>query len=125
MRKAIPILAAGTLTVILFDISASVLSLYLGLPYGYFAIGSFLIYLAFGFFGGRVSFWFYGAVIGAILGLVDSTIGWAISWNIGPGRPKVDINSLVIAISVLFVMIYGAIVGFIGGALSLLRKKDA
>jgi hypothetical protein len=124
MRKFAPIIAVGVITVILFDISASVLSSYLGLSYGYFSIGSFLIYLAFGFLGARVSSWFYGSVVGAILGLADSTIGWAISWSIGPGRPEMEMNGLLIAITVLFVMVYGAVVGLIGGALSLLKKRD-
>lgn len=29
-----------------------------------------------------------GTMAGAIVGVVDSTVGWWISWQIGPGRPS-------------------------------------
>jgi len=54
-------------------------------------------------------------VVGAVTGFVEATVGWAISWRIGPGRiPKT--NPVSIAIVVLSMTAFGF--GFaIAGAL--------
>jgi hypothetical protein len=41
----------------------------------------------------------YAEIIGAIAGFISATLGWAITWRIGPGRLE-DVNVVSIAIVV-------------------------
>ena len=55
----------------------------------------------------------------AVVGVVDSTLGWAISWRIGPGRVEIGNGPLVVQLAVTIVMvvaIYG-VSGFAGAAI--------
>lgn len=69
--------------------------------------------------------WFYGLATGAVMGLVDSTIGWAISWTIGPGKPETEMNAATIGVTIVFVIIFAGMVGMFGGLLSNLMKRHA
>src|SRR5687767_5139606 len=95
--KVVGIIVIGVLLVVVFDVAASLIAVSTGIPYFTFAIGSLLIYVLFGFLTGLYSKWFYGAAAGAVIGLVESTLGWAISWYIGPGKPEIEMNVLLIA----------------------------
>jgi hypothetical protein len=48
----------------------------------------------------------YVEIIGAIAGFVESTLGWAITWRIGPGRIE-DANAVSVAIVVLSMTAFG------------------
>jgi hypothetical protein len=52
----------------------------------------------------------------AVVGVVDSTLGWAISWWIGPGRTDVVDEASVASTIVMVVAIYG-VFGLAGAAL--------
>lgn len=125
MTRAIKIALIGAVAVLLLDTVASILAVSFNLAYGWFSIGSFLLYLVFGYWTGRTSKWFVGGLVGVFMSIVESTFGWAISWYIGPGELTSEINPLVVGITIAFVMIVGAILGLAGGALSLLKQSDA
>ena len=125
MDDAIKIVLIGAMAVLVFDTVASVLSLSTGLTYGWFSIGSSALYLIFGYLAARRSKWFFGGLVGAFLGLVDSTLGWTISWTIGPGKPDIEMNIVLLAVTVVFVMIVAAVLGLIGGLGSLIKKRNA
>ena len=57
----------------------------------------------------------FAPLASGITSLVDSTLGWYISWVIGPGRPVVEMDSTAIISTIFFVTLLGAILGFIGG----------
>ncbi len=118
MKSTRGVILLGSIAVLLFDALASSLSLQFGFAYARAAIGTYVIYAFAGFLAGRFGGWKHGALVGVALGLVDATIGWAVSWFIGPGKP-VDGASLtpILWIGVaLTVMLLGAILGAIGGA---------
>ena len=48
----------------------------------------------------------YAEIIGAIAGFVESTLGWTITWRIGPGRIK-DANAISVAIVVVSMTAFG------------------
>ena len=73
--------------VLVFDIAASLTSLGAGLPYGWFMIGSVVIYLAAGYMGAPRFGVRSAAGATVLVALVDATLGWAVSWFIGPGQP--------------------------------------
>jgi hypothetical protein len=125
MRDIVKIVFIGALAVLVFDAVAAVLSLTYGPAYGWFSIGSFLLYLLFGYLVARRSKWFSGSVAGAFLGLIESTLGWAISWYIGPGKVSMEMNPVLIVATIIFVVGVAAVLGLIGGALSLLKRSDA
>lgn len=107
-----------------FDAAASLTSLVTGLPYGWFTVGSVLIYVTSAYRGGT-KFGFRNAVVATvILALVDATAGWAISWLIGPGQvaePGVSIPVILLsgAIGAFF---FGGITGSIGAGIAAKRR---
>jgi hypothetical protein len=76
------------LFIVLFDIVACLIARRWSIEYGGFRFGSYLTYLIIGFVGGFIGGWVLGAEVAAITGLTESTVGWAISWYMGPGRWK-------------------------------------
>ena len=59
-----------------------------------------------------------GAAVGAVLGLVDATLGWAISWWLGPGRPPAGAGAFgVVAAALVLVPLTAAALGWVGAHL--------
>ncbi len=110
MTSLTALIAICVAAVVLFDAVASFASKYLGVPYVAASLGSFLIYGITGYFAGRLASPAHAAMAGAIVGLSESTIGWYVSWMIGPGRPT---NSVVgqpqIAKAIVQVTFLGAV----------------
>ncbi|HET6577638.1 MAG TPA: hypothetical protein VFG66_04910 [Gemmatimonadales bacterium] len=108
----------GASTVLLYDLVASLISRRFGIPYGRFSPGSFAVYAVTGSAavqpGGLAS----AALAGLVVALIEATIGWALSWRLGPGRPPPERrNASSISTAIAVVTMTGAIVGAIGGAL--------
>lgn len=76
----------GIAAVVVYDTLASIGSLALGFPYAGAAVGSLAIYFGAGFFAARYKSRWFGLLAGLVVGLSDATIGWGISWALGPGR---------------------------------------
>ncbi|WP_157604379.1 hypothetical protein [Rhizobacter sp. Root1221] len=74
------------LVVIAYDVVASLASLILGFSYAYAGIGSAIIYAGAGFLAASAVGFRPTILVGVAAGLVDATIGWTVSWAIGPGR---------------------------------------
>ena len=118
MKQLILIVLIGALTVILFDTLASFVSRSFQIRYELFSIVSFLIYSCIGFFSGRHNSLTSSALAAGVVGLADSTLGWYISWIVGPGRIEGEMNSATISIMVVFVMVTASILGLLGGLMS-------
>jgi hypothetical protein len=80
------ILLLGGLAIVAYDGLASVLATWLRFKYTYASLGSFLIYAITGYFAARVADQSSALFAGAVLGVVDATLGWSISWSLGQGR---------------------------------------
>lgn len=105
----------------LYDALASLASRALGFPYERASVGSYLIYLAVGFAVARASTRsrVRSAALGTgLVGLVDATIGWGVSWAIGPGR-IVDgtLSPARWSATAVGVVVFATIVGTVGGVL--------
>ena len=111
--------------VLVFDVAASLTSLGTGLPYGWFTIGSVVIYLATGYMGAP-RFGVRSAVVATVLvALVDATLGWAVSWFIGPGQPQdsgASTSALLIS-GAIGALIFGGITGLLGGWIAVRRQQ--
>lgn len=106
------------LSVIVFDAVASSAALLIGFDYGYAVIGSCVLYVAFGFLASRARTVGFATVVGVLIGLTDATLGWAVSWAIGPGRLEagmltpwtwVNAASLVVALAAICALL-GAVI---------------
>jgi predicted Zn-dependent protease len=115
VQPAVKTFFTGALLVLLFDTVGATASRLIGFPYATLTIGSFIIYLALTHRAARQAGVLTAIAVGAVLGLVDSTLGWAISWAIGPGRPTEPMSAAPIAGTILFVVGLGATWGLLGG----------
>jgi hypothetical protein len=114
----------GVLAIIAFDALASLASRSLDFPYLYATIGSLLIYAALGFTLGRTASVSFAAASVAVIAFADATIGWWLSWIIGPGKPEGGGASLTqIVTTVASVVAIGAIIGAVAGALGRSHPK--
>ena len=113
------IVSLGVVAVLVFDTAASFASKGLGFSYGYASIGSVLIYAMVGYFAYRQ--WGVGRAVGAavLVELVDATLGWFISWQIGPGAlPTDQVSTPIIATTLVFVFIFAVLCALIGSAIA-------
>jgi len=125
MHRDSSVIFGGVMVVLGYDLVASLASRASDTNYGLFSIGSFFIYTLFGFLLGRTGKWWFGGLCGLLLGFADSTLGWLISWYIGPGKPPVEMNVVLIGITIVLVTLTAGIFGLVGGAVSLVRKSNA
>jgi hypothetical protein len=109
----------GMASVVVYDALASLASLGIGFSYAYSAFGSLVLYCAFGYWASRVRSILFAATVGALMGLADATLGWAVSWVLGPGRWEVGTLSVpawaLVALQVGAVATLAALVGGVVG----------
>lgn len=113
------VVGLGAVSVLVFDTVASLASKGLGFPYGYASIGSVLIYCAVGYFVFRR--WSLIRAVGAaiLVELVDATLGWFISWQIGPGALPIDqVSSTIIVTTLVSVFVFAVLCALVGSAIA-------
>ena len=109
----------GVMAILFFDTGASFASKALGFPYGDAFIGSVLIYAMVGYFSYRQQGVARAVGAAVLVELVDATLGWFISWQIGPGALPADQVSIpIIAITLVFVFIFAVLCALIGSAIA-------
>jgi hypothetical protein len=122
--SASTIIAIGCLAVLVFDLLGATASRWLGFQYSRLVAGSYVIYTATSIVAARLGPAWLGIVAGAAVAFVEATIGWAISWWIGPGRPSAPISlspARMFRIVVLVTMI-GIVCGSVGTVVAALRR---
>jgi len=113
------IVGYGVLAVLVFDTAASFASINFGFPYTYAAVGSVLIYAMVGYFVFRHRGFFSAIGAALLVEVVDATLGWYISWQIGPGAlPAGQATTAVIATTIVFVLFFAAVCAVIGSAIA-------
>jgi hypothetical protein len=120
-----PVLVGAGLAVIIFDTVGALASVAFRFSYGSLAPGSFVIYAGAGFFGASRRGWSGACLTGGATGLIDATIGWAISWALGPGRP-VDgfMGPGTILVTIVMVTASAMILGLGGGLVERLLRRS-
>lgn len=113
-------IAAGGIAVLAFDAMGSYASHRFGFAYTNLVIGSLLIYVLVGVAAaGHTGSIRAGSVAGEAVAAIEATLGWAISWQIGPGRiPDRQATPAGIATRIIAVIAIGTICGAIGAAIS-------
>jgi hypothetical protein len=116
---AIRVAILGMISVVVFDAIASLASLAIGFNYEYSAFGSLVLYCAFGYWGSRVRTIAFAPFVGALMGLTDASLGWAVSWILGPGRWEPGLLTLptwaLLALQVTAVAAFCALLGGVVG----------
>jgi hypothetical protein len=115
----LPIVGLGSIAVIILDAAGSYASTKFGFRYTRLAVGSFCIYGCVGALPAHDGSVGIGAVAGGLVAMVDATIGWAISWCIGPGRIPHASPRRIMKIALLITG-YGVLCGGIAAALVLM-----
>lgn len=120
MTSVTKVILGGAIAVVVFDALASVGSLHLGFEYSKAAFGSWLVYAAVGFLAARVGGGLWPAALaGVLMGLVDATVGWTVSWAIGPGRlPEGTLSAAKWVLAATTVAATGGCVGLLGGVVA-------
>jgi hypothetical protein len=85
-RTLVALCVAAAATVVGYDALAAWASLAVPFEYRLALVGSCLVYGTFGFVGARRLGFGRALAMGAWMGLVDASLGWAVSWHIGAGR---------------------------------------
>jgi hypothetical protein len=121
MKKALPLLLTGLLAIILIDTVGSLASRYMNFNYGYFTPVSFALYIAIPFFIAKRADKRTTIISGGLLGLFDSTVGWALSTslhaNVGAKTEHVYSIAALIMV-VIFMSLITAMFGLLGWWLS-------
>jgi hypothetical protein len=111
-------------TMVAYDAALSWASLAWNFPYTNAVAGSALLYTAFAFAAARRFGFGRALLLGPWLGLVDASLGWFVSWQIGPGRlpaGSLDIATWVMTLAV--VVVIATLCAAAGGGLGLLLRK--
>ena len=125
MRSIRHVLVIAGLAILLFDVAWSIASRAFGLSYSLLAPVSFLIYACAGFAAARRAGVWLGVAGGGLVALVDATLGWTLSWIIGPGRPPNGFEGWPATLSVIIVVVAsGALLGLVGGGISKLGTSS-
>jgi hypothetical protein len=83
-----PVLLTGMAAILASETIASLASRWFGFKYKYSMAASVVIYAAVGWFTARAAPAASPALAAALIGVTESTLGWGISWGLGPGRPS-------------------------------------
>jgi len=125
MKQEYKLLLLGIVAVTLLDIFASIASRQFNFNYALLSPISFIIYGLLGFFATKVRNLKTAVLLGAILGLFDSTIGLKISMllNAYTGELKYQPTAGEWVITSILMIGFAALVALIGGGLTRMAKK--
>lgn len=118
MTSTVRLIVAGAAAVVAFDALASAVSRATGISYTWASLGSWILYAGTGYLVARsapVSAVRMAAIAGAVLGATDASIGWAISWMIGPGRMPEELTPARWVWTLIFMMAMAAGIAALGG----------
>jgi len=123
MSYQVRVILVGVLAVIVFDAIAAAASRRFGFAYAKATVGSALIYGTIGFLAARGSDarpLQSAAFAAGIVGFVDASAGWAVSWIIGPGRlPGGTAMTLERWVgAAVFVVALACAIGVVGGVIA-------
>ena len=117
MSPTARLMLGGAAAVVAFDAMAAWAASRFGFDYAMATAGSCLLYLVIGFAAARLGTLRTAALAGALAGLADASLGWAIAWRIGPGRlgPPGSLGPTRWAVSAAAVVLLAAVIASVGG----------
>jgi ABC-type phosphate transport system permease subunit len=121
--------------ILFYDTGAAFLSRTQDIAYEKFTLGSLLIQIASGYVVKQTKWLWASLLVGATTAGIEATIGWLISWQIGPGKLP-EMNGATdqaiygtIIVTIILVILIGLSLGLIGGVIkkvqNILTQKHA
>ncbi len=127
MKRVLPTILISAIAITLFDILGAIASRQLNFSYSYLSPISFAIYFAFAFVMAKRTDKKTTIISTGLLGLFDATIGWKISMLLQANTAdlKMEITPTAFIMTLIFMTLFAALLGFVGWWLStkLLRSK--
>jgi hypothetical protein len=126
-RSVWPSVIGGMVAVVLFDAVGSFASKQLGFAYALLIPGSLVIYgTVAALVAGRRDF-VMGLLAALAMAMTDLTLGWTVSWLIGPGRPAGGLTLIAVVGAVMTAFVLAGLTGAIGGWIGIrfLRRSSA
>ena len=114
MSQWVIVTVVGSLAILIFDLCSSLASQRFGIRYGLFSVGSVAIYFVTGFVAGKAGSIGWAMLAAIIVGGIEATLGWYISWIIGPGRIEEGLTFQFALFGVGFTILLAFIFGFLG-----------
>ena len=108
------IVIGGVLAVVLFDAVGSLAAKRFGFAYSLLIPGSLLIYGAVAAMVARRRDWVVGLLAATLLAFTDVTLGWAVSWLIGPGKPEAGLTPMTVLGAAMTAFVFGGLAGGVG-----------
>ena len=113
----------GVLAVVLFDAVGSLAAKRFGFAYSLLIPGSLLIYGTVAAMVARRRDWVIGLLAATLLAFTDVTLGWAVSWLIGPGKPEAGLTPLTVVGAAMTAFVFGGLGGAIGAWIGVRKGK--
>src|SRR5438270_6426311 len=106
--------------IVVFDVAGSFASRLLHFDYGSLMWVTFCLYMACGYLGFQYRQLLGGFLAGLIVGLADSTAGWALSAAIHPYMrgPQARLTVFAVSLTIIFVTLVGGFFGFTGAVIA-------
>ena len=125
MSRTVRGIVYGAAAVLALDTAGSLAAQAAGFDYALLTPVSIVLYAAVGAYVGTTELVSRAAIAGAVVGVIDATLGWAISWAIGPGRPQADerITALGLFNTVIFVAVLAAVAAAGGAWVAQWRRR--
>lgn len=101
------------IAVLVFDTVGSLAAKSFGFNYALLIPGSLLIYGAAAALVAKRD-WVLGLIAATVLALTDVTLGWAVSWLIGPGRPEGGLTPATAVGAAMTAFVLGGLAGGVG-----------
>lgn len=120
-----PILIGGMAAVLVFDAIGAAASKQFGFSYALLIPGSLLIYGVVAALVARRRDWIVGVLAALAMALTDLTLGWAVSWWIGPGKPAGGFTVATIIGAVITAFVGAGIAGSVGAWLGIRSVRNA
>lgn len=113
-RSVATIIGGGAASVVAFDVLGSLICKATGISYDVLWPGSLLIYGTVAALVGWRRDWHTGLFAGFAMGGVDLTLGWWVTWMIGPGRPPGGFSWSALMLGASSALTVGGVAGSIG-----------
>lgn len=117
------VVLGGIFAVILFDTVGSFTAKSFGFSYSLLIPGSLLIYGTVAAMVARRRDWVVGLVAATVLAFTDVTLGWAVSWLIGPGKPESGLTPMTVVGAGMTAFVLGGLAGGVGAWIGVRRGR--
>jgi hypothetical protein len=115
----------STCALLAFDVILAFASRFSGIKYSSASIFSFVLYALIGYIASRPETLLFGVLTATVCGAADASLGWWLSWIIGPGRwINLELTSIRWLFTFLFMLLLSSLFGFTGAVFAYLRKAS-